>query len=92
MKQPGDSKTVSGGESGPEAVMENNTETNEVQDTLDETVPPGFNDSTTNQKILSPCTNNQEEIQQANVSFPSPTDESQHYLEQNDSSFALVVR
>ncbi|XP_020874504.1 pathogenesis-related homeodomain protein isoform X2 [Arabidopsis lyrata subsp. lyrata] len=90
VKQPGDSKTVSGGESGPEAVMENNTETNEVQDTLDMTVPPGFNDSATNQKILSPCTNNQEEIQQANVSFPSPTDESQHYLEQNDSSFALV--
>ncbi|KAG7545664.1 Homeobox-like domain superfamily [Arabidopsis suecica] len=90
VKQPGDSKTVSGGESGPEAVMENNTETNEVQDTLDETVPPGFSDSATNQKILSPCTNNQEEIQQANVSFPSPTDKSQHYLEQNDSSFALV--
>lgn len=88
VKQPGDSKTVSGGDSGPEAVMENNTETNEVQDTLDDTVPPGFD--ATNQNILSPCNNNQEEFQQENVSFPSPTDESQQYLEQNDSSFVLV--
>ncbi|KAG7622305.1 Zinc finger FYVE/PHD-type [Arabidopsis suecica] len=88
VKQPGDSKTVSGGDSGPEAVMENNTETNEVQDTLDDTVPPGFD--ATNQNILSPCNNNQEEFQQENVSFPSPTDESQQYLEQNDSSFIVV--
>ncbi|KAG7617838.1 Pathogenesis-related homeodomain protein [Arabidopsis thaliana] len=88
VKQPGDSKTVSGGDSGPEAVMENNTETNEVQDTLDDTVPPGFD--ATNQNILSPCNNNQEEFQQENVSFPSPTDESQQYLEQNDSSFVVV--
>ncbi|EOA16046.1 hypothetical protein CARUB_v10004175mg [Capsella rubella] len=87
---PEDTKTVSGGDSGPEAVMENNIDANEVQDTLDETVPPGFNDSATSQKILSPCNNNQEEIQQANVSYPTLTVETQQYLEQNDSSFALV--
>ncbi|XP_010447786.1 PREDICTED: pathogenesis-related homeodomain protein-like isoform X2 [Camelina sativa] len=85
---PEDLKTVSGGDSEPEAVMENDT--NEVQDSLDETFPPGFNDLAANQNILSPCNNNQEETQQANVSFPAPTDEIQQYLEQNDSSFALV--
>ncbi|XP_010438239.1 PREDICTED: pathogenesis-related homeodomain protein [Camelina sativa] len=85
---PEDLKTVSGGDSEPEAVMENDT--NEVQDSLDETFPPGFNDLAANQKILAPCNNNQEETQQANVSFPAPTDEMQQYLEQNDSSFALV--
>lgn len=92
QEEPEDSKTVSGEDSGPEVVMENNIDTNEVEDTLFETVPLGFNDSVTNQKILSPCKNNQEEIQQANVSIPTPTNESQQYLEQNDSSFALVVR
>lgn len=92
MKQPEDSKTVSVGDSGPEAVMENNTKTNEVQETLDESVPPGFSDYAMNQKTNSPCNDNQEEIQQANVSIPTPTDETQQHLEQNDSSFTLVVR
>ncbi|XP_010433046.1 PREDICTED: LOW QUALITY PROTEIN: pathogenesis-related homeodomain protein-like [Camelina sativa] len=87
-KQPEHCKTVSERDSGPEAVMKNNTDTKQTQNTLDETVPPGFDAA--NQKILSPCNNNQEETQQANVSFPAPTDEIQQYLEQNDSSFALV--
>ncbi|VVB11077.1 unnamed protein product [Arabis nemorensis] len=104
VKQPGDSKAVSG-DSGPEPVMENNNEetneiqdtldennqeTNEIQDTMDETVSLGLNDSATNQRTISPCNNNQEEIEQATVSFPTPTDESQQYLEQKDTSFTQV--
>ncbi|KAL1210590.1 Pathogenesis-related homeodomain protein [Cardamine amara subsp. amara] len=92
VKQPEDSKTVSGGESGAEAVMGNNTDTNEVLDTLDESVPPGFSDFAANHKTNSPYNNNQEEIQQANVTFPTPTDESQQHVEQNDSSFTQVLR
>uniref|UniRef100_A0A1J3E3Z9 Pathogenesis-related homeodomain protein n=1 Tax=Noccaea caerulescens TaxID=107243 RepID=A0A1J3E3Z9_NOCCA len=66
-----------------ETLMEKNTETNEIQ----ETVPPGFNDSGVYKTTISPCNENQEEIQQANVSFPTTIeDESQQYVEQKDSS------
>ncbi|ESQ54237.1 hypothetical protein EUTSA_v10024489mg [Eutrema salsugineum] len=71
-------------------VDETNTETNETQETMDETIPLGFNDST-NQTTISPCIDNQEEIQLANVSLPkSIEDESQQDPEQKDSSFTLV--
>lgn len=91
MKQPEDYKAVSG-DSGPEPVMENNEQTNEIQDTMDETVLLGLNDSAVNQETISPCNDNQEEIQQTTVTFPTPADESQQYLEQKDSSFTQAVR
>lgn len=78
---------------------ENNQETNEIQDTMDVSenrelneISLGLNDSATNQRTISPCNNNnQEEIQEAIASFPTPTDESQQYLEQKDTSFTQVV-
>ncbi|XP_018472029.2 pathogenesis-related homeodomain protein [Raphanus sativus] len=61
---------------------ETNSEINEIQDTMDETVPLGYDYA---------CNDSQEETEHASVSFPTPTeDESQQYLEQKDSSFALV--
>ncbi|CAN7070377.1 unnamed protein product [Brassica oleracea var. botrytis] len=78
---------------------ENNSETNEiqgtmelneVQDNMDETVPLRY-DGFTNQTTVSACNDKQEETEDANDSFPTPPeDESQQYLEQKDSSFALV--
>ena len=80
--------------------VENNSETNEIQgtmeineiqDTMDETVPLSY-DGFTNQTTVSACNDKQEETEDANDSFPTPPeDESQQYLEQKDSSFALVV-
>ncbi|CAN6919300.1 unnamed protein product [Brassica oleracea] len=79
--------------------VENNSETNEIQgtmelneiqDTMDETVPLRY-DGFTNQTTVSACNDKQEETEDANDSFPTPPeDESQQYLEQKDSSFALV--
>ncbi|CAF2147881.1 hypothetical protein HID58_000705 [Brassica napus] len=79
--------------------VENNSETNEIQgtmeineiqDTIDETVPLRYDDFT-NQTTVSACNDKQEETEDANDSFPTPPeDESQQYLEQKDSSFALV--
>ncbi|CAF2068953.1 hypothetical protein Bca4012_087020 [Brassica carinata] len=79
--------------------VENNSETNEIQgtmeineiqDTMDETVPLSY-DGFTNQTTVSACNDKQEETEDANDSFPTPPeDESQQYLEQKDSSFALV--
>ncbi|XP_033134428.1 pathogenesis-related homeodomain protein isoform X2 [Brassica rapa] len=80
--------------------VENNSETNEMQgtmeineihdDTMDETVPLRYDDFT-DQTTVSACNDKQEETEDANDSFPTPPeDESQQYLEQKDSSFALV--
>ncbi|CAA7048827.1 unnamed protein product [Microthlaspi erraticum] len=71
-----------------ETIMEYNTEADEIQDTtMYETVPPGFIDSGMNKTTISPCKEDQEEIQQAIVSLPTPVeDESQQYMEQKDSS------
>lgn len=81
--------------------VENNSETNEMQgtmeineihdDTMDETVPLRYDDFT-DQTTVSACNDKQEKTEDANDSFPTPPeDESQQYLEQKDSSFALVV-
>ncbi|CAG7886730.1 unnamed protein product [Brassica rapa] len=65
-------------------------EINEIQDTMDETVPLRYDDFT-NQTTVSACNDKQEETEDANDSFPTPPeDESQQYLEQKDSSFAPV--
>ncbi|RID77868.1 hypothetical protein BRARA_A00744 [Brassica rapa] len=80
--------------------VENNSETNEMQgtmeineihdDTMDETVPLRYDDFT-DHTTVSACNDKQEETEDANDSFPTPPeDESQQYLEQKDSSFALV--
>ncbi|CAH2077525.1 unnamed protein product [Thlaspi arvense] len=66
-------------------------EANELQETMDETISLGLNDSM-KQTRISPCNDNQEEIQHANVSLPTPIeDESQQYFEQEDSSLTLVT-
>ncbi|KAL0798293.1 hypothetical protein Bca101_053467 [Brassica carinata] len=74
-----------------ETVLETNTETHEVQDTMEGSVPLLLN-APTNETTVSPCKDdNQEEIQHASDSFPTPIeDESQQYLEQKDSSHFLV--
>ncbi|KAF3531581.1 hypothetical protein DY000_02037019 [Brassica cretica] len=70
--------------------MQGTMELNEIQDTMDETVPLRY-DGFTNQTTVSACNDKQEETEDANDSFPTPPeDESQQYLEQKDSSFALV--
>ncbi|KAF2541102.1 hypothetical protein F2Q68_00029222 [Brassica cretica] len=57
---------------------------------MDETVPLRY-DGFTNQTTVSACNDKQEETEDANDSFPTPPeDESQQYLEQKVSSFALV--
>ncbi|KAL0726674.1 hypothetical protein Bca4012_022767 [Brassica carinata] len=68
-----------------------NAEINNIQEIMDETVSLGYDDSR-NQATVSGCHDSQEQIEPANVSFPTSTeDEGQQHLEQKDSSFALVT-